>query len=540
MPIARSYPVQLTPKGLCDAYDSSQAFPGACRALTNLIFDRGNPELVVSRPGVGAAVTTFAGFTTPTFVSVFITIGAMVYGMVSTGRNPGFDEPFAYNLLTNLFVTISGVNSANVPASPATSGAWTPPTMAVISTKIIVTHPGFSGVGAGFFGVIDISTPATPAWSAANTATNALPGVPTSVANFNNRAWFSVANIDYFSDVLAPTTRTNATQSVTLGDTTPITAQSGLPVTTTSSGVLGALIVFKGTQIWQITGDITTNNLALNFISLTTGCIAPRSISQVPFGIVFAGLDAPYVLSFLGALSALTHQLGSQTDADLQVPFQNATVPSRMAASFAGNIYRVCVPTSISGVAQTNDYWFDIRRMRWNGPHTFAYDCAAEQGNGFILSGASQGAALFSSASAPAQNSVYNDAGTQLNVSLASSTFPKTNHMAQLQVIESTQELTSTGTPVNYNITAVDEKGNTLNSTYVMTQAVGGVWGTGTWGSGLLWSSTVNVPQVYTVPWSAPLVFQKMALSITATSSSSLSIGTFYARYQDTGYTGQG
>lgn len=542
MPIARVYPVQFTPKGLCDAYDASQAFPGACRTLTNLVFDRGNPELIVSRPGVGAAITTFSGFTTPTFVSVFITIGNVVYGMVSSGRNPGNDEPFAYNLVTNTFITISGVTAGTTPASPATSGAWTPPTMAVISTKIIVTHPGFNATGTNFFGVIDISTPATPAWSSSNTTVNALPGVPSSVANFNNRAWFAVGNVGYFSDVLAPTVRTNATQSVTLGDTTAITAQSGLPVTTTSSGVLSALIVFKQSQIWQITGDPATNNLALNFVSLTTGCTAPRSIVQVPFGIVFAGVDAPYVLSFLGALSTLSHQLGSQTDADLQVPFQNATVSSRIAAGFAGNIYRVCVPTNISGISQTNDYWFDIRRMRWTGPHTFIYDCASQIGGSpsFILSSASKGAALFISQSSPTQSSVYNDTGTQLNVAMMSSTFPKTNHMAELQVIESTQELSSTGAAVNYAITAVDEKGNTLNSTFVLTQPLGGAWGAFNWGTGVLWSSSVNIPQVYTVPWTAPLVFQKMALSITATSSNSLSIGTFYAHYQDTGYTGQG
>ena len=162
MAIRRAYPVRFTPKGIADAFDATDAFPGACQTLTNLIFDQGNPEIVVSRPGVGTALTTFGSFTTPTFVSVHIAIGNMLYGMVSTGRNPGNDEPFAYNTLTNTFVTISGVTAGNTPASPAPTGAWTPPTMAVISTKIIVTHPGFSGAGANFFGVIDISTPATP------------------------------------------------------------------------------------------------------------------------------------------------------------------------------------------------------------------------------------------------------------------------------------------------------------------------------------------------------------------------------------------
>ena len=137
MAIRNGQPVRFTPKGICDAFDATDAFAGACDLLTNLVFDQGNPEIVVSRPGVGAPLTTFSSFTTPTFVSVYVIIGNVAYGMVSTARNPGNDEPFAYNLLTNTFTTITGVTAGNTPASPATSGAWTPPTMAVISTKKI-------------------------------------------------------------------------------------------------------------------------------------------------------------------------------------------------------------------------------------------------------------------------------------------------------------------------------------------------------------------------------------------------------------------
>ena len=282
MAIRNSKPVRFTPKGVCDAFDATDAFAGACEILTNLIFDQANPEVVVSRPGVGPPQTSFAGFTTPTFVSVQVTIGVVVYGMVSSARNPGNDEPFAYNLLTNSFITISGVTAANTPASPATSGAWTPPTMAVISTDIIVTHPGFSGTGSNFFGVLSIANPAAPTWTSANLATNPLPVVPTSVANFNNRAYYSYNNHLALSDPLTPLTRTNASQDLTIGDTTPVTAQSGLPVQTISAGVIGALVVFKAFSIWQITGDPATSNLALNYITLTTGTAAPRSVAQCP------------------------------------------------------------------------------------------------------------------------------------------------------------------------------------------------------------------------------------------------------------------
>jgi hypothetical protein len=113
--------------------------------------------------------------------------------------------------------------------------------------------------------------------------------------------------------------------------------------------------------------------------------------------------------------------------------------------------------------------------------------------------------------------------------------------MAQVQVVESTQEFASSGASVNYNITALDDQNNTINSTFVMTPPVGITWGGGgVWGGGAQWSSSQVIPHVYTVPWTIPLVFQKMALDITGTSSNSVSIGTFFARYQDTGYTNQG
>jgi hypothetical protein len=69
-----------------------------------------------------------------------------------------------------------------------------------------------------------------------------------------------------------------------------------------------------------------------------------------------------------------------------------------------------------------------------------------------------------------------------------------------------------------------------------MTQAAGTFWGTGVWGE-FLWASAANIPKVYNIAWTIPLVFQKMSIDVTVTSSQSVSIGTFFARYADTGYT---
>ena len=119
----KEYPINFTPKGLSDSIDLTLSFQGACRSLQNLIFDQSNPEQVVARPGVGTAITSFASFTAPTFITVMIGIGSYIYGMVSSGRNAGYDEPFCYLIGTG-FITISGVTSGNVPVSPLTTGDW--------------------------------------------------------------------------------------------------------------------------------------------------------------------------------------------------------------------------------------------------------------------------------------------------------------------------------------------------------------------------------------------------------------------------------
>ena len=549
MPIPRSYPVRFTPKGVCDAFDATDAFAGACQSLQNLVFDQGNPELVTARPGVGAALTSFGGFTTPGFVSVHVALGQYIFGMIATGRNPGQDEPFCYDTTGGVFVTISGVTAGNTPTSPATSGPWTPPTMAVIGVKIIVTHPGFNGTGSNFFGVIDVTNIAAPAWSSSNLATNPLPSVPTAVANFNNRAYFAYQNKLFYSDVLNPVTATNAGQSLTVGDTSPITALSGLPIQTTSSGIIGGLAVFKPSSIWQVTGDaaFTPSTLALTYITLNTGCIAPRSIAVASFGIPFIAIDGPYVLTFAGGVVPLNSGGDQTTAADIQVPFQNTTEPTRIAAAYQGNIYRVCVPTTTATGNQTNDYWFDLHRRRWNGPHTFGYDCAsvptsAVSGSFFVLSSAANPGMLFRSLTQPQSGITltYDDLGVPITALMTSSSLPKTGHMAEKQVIESTIELSSVGAAVTYNITAYDDRSRTVGTAAITTQNVGGLWGAFNWGSGVNWASPYNVPFTYTVAWSAPVVFKKFVLSVQATATNSLSIGTFFARYQDCGYTNMG
>lgn len=528
MGIPKSYPVVFTPRGLVDAYDSTAKFPGACRSLANLVFDPSNPEIVVSRPGVEDVATILSGYLN---ITGFVIIGGVVYGFISfegVGTPPNVDYPFCYDLDAAGAINVSVPSGvASCPLTQATTGAWTPPQFAQVGNYVLCTHPGFTGGSRGYLGWFDISTPAAPVFNSGDLTTNPLGYPASSVMNYNNRAYWAGSlaagvnnsNIIGYSDVLSPLVRTNANQALTIGDKSAITALSGLPATTTSGGVVSAGIVFKKSQIWQITGDPTTLNLSLNFLSLTIGTDAPRSVAVSPFGIYFKGATQPYIINPIGALLPVTSTPDNMVP-DIVAPWARASTPSRIAAAYSGSTYRICMATVVDGAAATNDYWFDEKRRRWTGPHSFSYDCAGQWGATFILCKNGISSKLIQSDVTADASTVYTDRGTAFASTLISATFPKTGNMNMKQVVESMQELSSpTSGQVAYSITAQDEQGGTLNTLALTTHT-----GTGT------------VPHTYSLKWTSPLVFQKMAIKIVATASTGVQIGTHHSRWQDLGY----
>lgn len=145
----------LQPHGLSDSVDGSNAFPGAMSVLQDIIPANDTEGMWVPRPAA-VKLNAFTGFTTPGFVSAALVVGNIEYGMIASGLNAGKDQPYAYNLSTGAFLTVNGIAAANVPTSPAATGAWTPPIMAVVGNRVVVCHPGFPG-GATKFGWFDIS-----------------------------------------------------------------------------------------------------------------------------------------------------------------------------------------------------------------------------------------------------------------------------------------------------------------------------------------------------------------------------------------------
>ena len=523
---AKSYPVRFTAKGLSDAFDSTETFSGACSNLQNLIPDHSNPDLMISRPGVGPAIVDMSTkFTTPTQITVAINIGNYIFGMVSSADQAGKDVPFCYLIGTG-FITVTGATGANVPTSPATTGDWSPPTMAVVG-------------GSNYIGWIDITNIGAPVYSAGNTSTNGLPIVPVGVANYNNRAYFICGNKLYYSDSLDSTKMTNAGQMLTVGDTAAMTALVGLPVQTSSAGIVAVLIAFKGNQVWQISGDAAiSGSLAQNFITLNFGTSAPRSVVQTPIGIIFIGFDGPYLINTLGLVAPLKDEMKAQV-ADIQAPFLNANHPSRAAAAFSGSIYRVCLDVFVNGITVTQDFWYDIARKKWSGPHTFGYDCITQTGGYFIVASRNVGAFFFASYAIPNPATTYNDNGVALTYIWETSGLPKTPDPSMKQIVESTIEIGSIARNTTYLIIAQDENKNIITSVSLTLTNNNSVWGSNKWGDGSVWNAIVNKPLTVTIPWNIPLVFKKVSFKIIVTSLSAFCIGVLTTKYQDAGYLNQ-
>lgn len=536
MAIRNSTPIPFVPIGLTDAIDQASAFPGACQVMQNLVFDRTNRGAVIARPGV-VADTSFGGFSSPGVVSAMLSVGTLIYGMVGSNATPGYDEPFCYDTVARAFIAVSGVTAANVPATQATTGAWTPPTMDSVGIYIVVTHSGFSG--ANFFGYFNVTNHAAPTWSAGNTTTNALPSVPLWVAQFYGRAYFGLGNAVYFTDSLALSiSNTNFAAVLTIDDKSNTTVAVGLPMSNTTGGVLQSLVVFKQNSIWQITGDIalTGSPLSLNKLSSNIGCSMPRSAQSTPTGIIFISSDGPRVIE----LNSTVHYLRPPEGAtpDVVAPFKKATDPSRVCGAYNNGIYRVGFNASFNvwdSSYTSADYWFDLIFNRWNGIHTFPYHCATSVNGVFYLASNSSPGKLFISEVVPSSTSVYVDNSAAYATQIVSSCMAGAP-MTESAIVESTIELSSSALGVSYYMSMYDDQNNPKSIATITLDASNPLWGTAIFGQ-FKWKSNVVSSHTYTIPWVNPIVAKKMVFSIGAAAASNVSIKEAMFRIQTLGYT---
>lgn len=671
MPTPRERPMRFTPRTVSDTVDGDNSKPGAFSLLTNLIWDPSTPGALQCRPA-HLKLSSFAGLSIPGVVTAAFQLGGLIYGMIGSALHSGKDQPFVYNIGTAAFETVTGITAANTPTTPATSGAWVPPTMDMVGSRIYVTHPGFNFSAGYSFGYFDISgfsanivgdvvngsptingnfsiaglgpgytlsgtditagttvvntgnvaftvtgtthsnttvdgiasttgmfvgqaiagtgiptgttiatitssvaitisqaatasatvplsitgttitmsanatgtlaggtiavaggTAASPLWAAGNT-TGALQiaGVASAVRQFSNRAYFAQGNNLIYTDTLS-TNVSNASgvQVLTLDDSTPITALCGLPMYTTTGGVLQALIAYKQFSIWQVTGDAALGNLSLNQISGTVGTAAPRSVQVAPSGQYFVASDGVRTVNLIGEVS--------EVDPDLALPFIYAETPSRISGAYNADIYRLCTQNTNVNGAPFQVYHYAEKYNGWTGPHSFREDLAVAYLNDFVVFNTAVPATMWEAFTVQDQNSQGNtfvENGTQLTWAYETCPMTDDSNMYLNCAVRSTLDLALPGTGDTYLFQAIDVNVGTVAQASIMTPLSEAIWDAFNWGDGTLWGAAQYGLQPITIPWTKPPIFNKLVFSASGNSALGFKVGSVYTGYEKLNY----
>ncbi|HEY1858659.1 hypothetical protein [Acidocella sp.] len=240
---------------MTDSEDATNAFPGAMLALTNLIPSQTTRNAWVPR-AASAEITGFPGIGGAATGTALLVVGNLAYGFMgaTSGTLAGLDVPYVYDLDANVFLPITGITANNLPQTPATTGDWTPPTIAVIGARIVFTHPGFLGSSNGYFGWLDESAFTSTDLVANTDGTNVLKSVTTDPVAAGVAPGMTIAG----TNIPAGATVISLTEGTFDLETTG-TFTSGSPSVTGVASVAGVLIGMTATGPAIPAGTLVTN-----------------------------------------------------------------------------------------------------------------------------------------------------------------------------------------------------------------------------------------------------------------------------------------
>lgn len=620
MTLRETVPFCFSPAGLSDTLDSTDVFPGAMASASNIIPDPSTANIWTCRPAATSA-TTFGSFTSPGYVSVFKIIGSLVYGLVASGRNPGFDEPFCFNLANSSFVTVNNVQAGNVPTTQSSSGDWVPATMDLIGVNLVVTHPGFNGAGNGYIGWFYTGTTGQPTWHSGNltganginstTVTNAgsgygngtyynvpltggtgsgatgffvvtggivttfsvdFPGTgytsgdnlgvnnanlggsgsgwvghvtavlngmiqfttpPAWVCQFNQRAHFGInpSSNQTPSDIFTDTLKlgcSNANQILTFGNNLPLIAARGLGLSNQLGGIIQALLIFQDDEnVQQVTGDYAGSTIAINTLNAAVGTFSPRSIVTTPLGLVFLASDGLRLIDFNARIEDPIGNAGM----GVVVPFLNAINLSRINAACNGEVLRISLQRGDLSGNPWQEYWFDLVRKVWSGPHTFPSTCIDVYNGQFVMAPQAVTASLFNSSVLSTSSSVFTENSVALSWTYQTSMFPNSRQMARNEATETQFMMTSPIAGNQITVIYQDQNGSPINqATRTLSSAAAVKWDSATWNISLWDGGGTTGLYPFRIDFPSPVVYTRAAVNISGKSVFGTRLGDLNVR----------
>jgi hypothetical protein len=329
-----------------------------------------------------------------------------------------------------------------------------------------------------------------------------------------------------------PLNATNANQVLTMNDSQPLTAIGKLPLNNQLGGIIQSLMVFKDdTNIFQITGDPTTTNLAVNSLNVATGTSAPNSICATPKGLVFMAPDGLRLITYT---ANVTDPIGIDGKG-INVPFVYAVTPTRVAAACNGNVLRITVANGGAAGSPNQEYWYDIARQIWTGPHQFSNTTAASllqpYKNTFVITPIGVLQSLWKSDVQQSSTSTFTENGTQLNWIWQTPLLPDTDEIVNNCMTEGTLDLALTAGVGSVGVGALDQNGTQISQIAISQSAAATIWGQFNWGSAP-WGGAASSLAPYELQWSKAVIFSRMSIKASGNSASGFKIGALHMLYQ--------
>lgn len=367
--------------------------------------------------------------------------------------------------------------------------------------------------------VVGGGTRTAPLWGAGNTDNFPLPSIPVSVVQFNGRAYYACGTDGVlFSDPGLPCRISNSfgIQAITLDDGLAVTALGPLLLTApVTGGIVQAVIIFEGAnKMRQITGDQALGTLAMNIMPVATGTNAPLSIVPTELGLAFI---SPLGLRFIKFDGTVTPPVGVDGQG-IAAPFQFAVAPSQICAAANVGVLRITVQNGDAEGEPYEEYWFDIARTAWHGPHTFPSRLIQPWRSSFVLAPIGLPGSLWQSDAFATAASIYIENEVVLDWTMETVLLPDNNQMAMNAVVESNLMSAMDSDDV-LAVSALDEDAQLLDAISVLPGQL---------------SSRFRQRGLY---WSEPLIFKQMSVRIAGESNGAVKIGNLYLRYEILGYT---
>lgn len=341
--------------------------------------------------------------------------------------------------------------------------------------------------------------------------------VPTWVRQFNGRSWFGINPPTgqpsvILSDVYA-LNALNASQALQFGDNSPTTAAAPLPLSNLLGGVIQSLIVFKAyTGIIQITGDPTTSNLSVNDVPGGSGTLSPRSVVNHPQGLLYLDHDGYRMITMDGTA---TDPIGA-SGSGVSVPLLNPVTRSRVNAACNGSVLRVSLQNSLISGTPWQEYWFDLTRKNWSGPHTFPSVMIDGYAKDFIVAPQSVVAKLFTSAIQPEGATSFVENGVSLVWTYQTVVLMDNQEMAESEIAEM-QVKAAPGVLSMMVVNIIDQNGTPIAAVNYTFGSITGL-------------------AARQISYAAPVVYNRMAVQITGASAAGTQIGDIYVRARTLGY----